>query len=202
MIAAVVPAAGRSLRMGRPKLTLPVGGVPLISRVVTALRGGGAETVVVVAPPLDEPAAVQLADEARRAGAEVVVPDSAPPDMRASVELGLACLGQGRLPVMILLAPGDSPGLSPALVARLIGQARDHPESIVVPAVHGRRGHPVALPWSLATEIRQLPIGLGVNALLVANASRVFELEVDDPGAVADLDTPDDYDRWAGAAQH
>ena len=42
MIAAVVPAAGHSQRMGRPKLILPIGGQTVIARVVSALRDGGA----------------------------------------------------------------------------------------------------------------------------------------------------------------
>src|SRR5215471_3453560 len=56
MIAAVVPAAGRSSRMGRPKLLLDFEGESLIRRVVTALRGGGADRIVVV-PPVDSPEA-------------------------------------------------------------------------------------------------------------------------------------------------
>ena len=47
-VAAIVPAAGLSTRMGRPKLLLPFGGEPLIVRVVNALRQGGAAPVVVV----------------------------------------------------------------------------------------------------------------------------------------------------------
>jgi len=56
VIAALVPAAGRSSRMGRPKLTLPVrGGGTVIGRVLRALRDGGAERVFLVAPPEDDP---------------------------------------------------------------------------------------------------------------------------------------------------
>ena len=40
MIAAVVPAAGRSARMGEPKLLLQFHGETLIGRVVTSLRRG------------------------------------------------------------------------------------------------------------------------------------------------------------------
>ena len=40
MIAAVVPAAGRSERMGRPKLLLRLDGETVIARVVTALARG------------------------------------------------------------------------------------------------------------------------------------------------------------------
>ena len=41
MIAAIVPAAGKSTRMGRPKLLMSLDGATLLHRVVTALRQGG-----------------------------------------------------------------------------------------------------------------------------------------------------------------
>jgi CTP:molybdopterin cytidylyltransferase MocA len=204
MIAAIVPAAGRSERMGldRPKLLLPIGGTTLIARVIAALREGGADPVVVVVPPPGpaQAGAEELAAEAGRAGACVVVAETPPPDMRASVERGLAFLGQSHLPppLTLLLTPGDTPGIRPALVARIMAQARARPQAIIVPTVHGRRGHPVALPWSLAVQIRDLPRDVGVNALVAQHAARIITLEVEDPEALDDLDTPEDYGRWAG----
>ncbi len=199
MIAAIVPAAGRSERMGRPKLILPIGGRTLITRVVGALRDAGADPIVVVVPPSDAPGAAVLAEEAAQAGGAVVVADPPPPDMRASVERGLDHLSRSRAtpPTTLLLAPADSPGLGAALVARILARAEAEPRSIIIPQVHGRRGHPVALPWPLAAEIRDLPAGVGVNALIARYAARVVTLDVDDPGALADLDTPEDYRRWA-----
>jgi len=199
MIAAVVPAAGHSQRMGRPKLILAVGGRTVISRVVTALRGGGVGRVVVVAPPADAAGATVLHSEAEAAGADLVVPATRPFDMRASVEHGLDRLEAGEAaPTTVLLVPADSPGLNPELVALVVGAARADAGSIVVPVVGGRRGHPVALPWPVALAVRRLPAGVGVNALLALHAPKVVELGVTDPGAVGDLNTPDDYERWCG----
>ena len=195
MIAAIVPAAGLSRRMGKPKLTLPIDGVPMIVRVVTALRLGGAEPVVVVVPPAEVPGAILLG-RARGAGADVVVAEQPPPDMRASVELGMARLAVGTPPTTVLLAPGDSPGLSPELVARVIAHAKAAPGAIIRPEVEGRRGHPVALPWSLATKIAGLPPDAGVNTLIRSHADIIISLDVDDPTAIDDLDTPEDYERW------
>src|SRR5262245_32839666 len=111
MIAAIVPAAGRSERMGRPKLLLPVGGTSLIARVVAALRGGGADLVIVVVAPPGLAGAEALAAEAEQGGACVVVADPPPRDMRASVERGLDRLEQGNAqgspPSTLLLTPGD-----------------------------------------------------------------------------------------------
>src|SRR3954451_21574059 len=109
-IPAIVPAAGKSRRMGQPKLLLPFGGEPLIGRVVKALLDGGAGSVIVVSPPADQPEGPPVAEAAVRAGARVITPKRRPPEMRESVELALAELERERdgPPPAFLLTPGDS----------------------------------------------------------------------------------------------
>jgi molybdenum cofactor cytidylyltransferase len=199
MIAAIVPAAGRSERMGRPKLLLDIEGRPLIQRVITALRDGGVTRMIVVAPPSSAPEGPQITALAEQAGAEVVVPATRPPEMRDSLELGLERLAQDPPPERVVVTPADSPGITSELVARLLDAAAFRPDRVVIPFCRGRRGHPVVLPWRLAAEIRALPSGAGLNALVARHGHRVFELAVDDSGAVADLDTPEDLDRWLAA---
>ncbi len=69
MIFAVVPAAGRSSRMGRPKLSLPLGGRTVLEHVVIALRQGGVDEVLVVVGPHDLPVWLATALAALRPGA-------------------------------------------------------------------------------------------------------------------------------------
>jgi molybdenum cofactor cytidylyltransferase len=195
MIAAVVPAAGRSSRMGRPKLLLDFEGESLIHRVVTALRVGGADRIVVV-PPVDSPEAAEIAAEASAAGAEVLIPESQPSEMRDSVELGLAVLDAHPRPASVLLTPGDVPGLAPGLVARLLAVANDHPDRIVIPTHDGHHGHPIVLPWDVAIRVRDLPDDAGVDRLVDAHRDRLLEVNVSAPGAIDDLDTPEELERW------
>ena len=82
---ALIPAAGESVRMGRPKLLLPLGGLTILERVVSAARMGGASRSVVVVRPDD----ADLANAGRAAGADVVRLPAATPDMRATVIAGL-----------------------------------------------------------------------------------------------------------------
>jgi len=196
MIAAVVPAAGRSERMGRPKLLLRLDGETVIARVVTALREGGAERVIVVVPPADSGEGSEIASESVRAGAEVYVPQIRPVAMRDSIELALAVLARGAPVERVLISPGDTPGITPDLVARLLECAARWPESIIVPCCERRRGHPVVLPWDIAALVPTLPAGLGVNALAGRHPDRLVELAVPSPDLIADLDTPDDLRHW------
>src|SRR5262245_30609148 len=163
--------------MGRPKLVLPLAdGESVISRLVRALREGGAGPVLVIIPPLDEAGAPELLEHAERSGAVVVVCPHATTDMRETVEVGL-----GRLPVDYpgtLLVPGDSPGLTPAIVDTVRTTFFQTPGRIVVPTSHGRRGHPIALPRRFCERIAGLPEGMGINSLVRDPSEEVYLLEL------------------------
>jgi molybdopterin converting factor subunit 1 len=116
--------------------------------------------------------------------------------MRLSVELGLAALENGPPPRWVILCPGDAPGMTPNLVARLLEFAARRRDCIVIPIHEARRGHPIVLPWDVAAEVRSLPPDVGVNALVARHRERVVELAVADPHLIADLDTPEDLERW------
>lgn len=111
MIFAVVPAAGLGSRMGRPKLSLPLGGRTVLERIVAALRQGGVDAVLAVVGPHDP----GLAALAEAAGACVLRLPEATADMRATVERGLRLLEERFHPRpddAWLLAPADHPALT------------------------------------------------------------------------------------------
>jgi molybdenum cofactor cytidylyltransferase len=199
MIAAIVPAAGRSVRMGAPKLLLEIGGRTVIERVVRALIDGGAERVLVVSPSPGQEGGEAVALHARRAGADVAPLGAPTDDMRATIEHGLDVLALGIPPLGVLIAPGDAVGLTPPLVRAVVARFGSNPARIAVPVRDGSGGHPIALPWVEAARIAALPPGVGVNALIATRGDLVDRFEVDIPGHDADLDTPEDYRRWAGA---
>ena len=195
-IAAIVPAAGESRRMGRPKPLLEFEGRPLIARVVSALLEGGARLVVVVSPPGDSPEGPPIARAAAEAGAAVLTPKTRPAEMRDSVEMAIEELKQlDSPPAAVALAPADGPGLDGALVVRLLNAWRENPERIVIPTAGGRRGHPVVIPWRFMNEIPSLPAGVGINALMAERAEDIIEIDVADEARIADLDTPEDLQR-------
>ncbi len=196
MIAAVVPAAGKSERMGRPKLLIEIAGEPLLARVVTALASGGACPVIVVAPPRSQPEGPPIIALAERLGAIVVAPDDRPADMRASIQLGLDALRATATPQAVILTPADAPGISQLLIELLIEEWRARPDRIVIPTFEGRRGHPVVLPWSIVSTLESLPHNLGLNALIAAASASVHTIEVADRTILLDLDVPADLEFW------
>ncbi len=195
VIAAVVPAAGHSTRMGRPKLALPLGGRTVLEHVVAALRAGGADHVVVVVGP-HVPELVPLAEAA---GAHVCRLAEPTPYMRATVGHGLRWVEDHLHPTQadaFLLAPADHPALDPGTVRELCEAfGRDPSRSILVPVCGGRRGHPALVAWRHAAGIRALPPDRGINSYFREHAGEVGGVPVAGGGAFADLDTPEDYER-------
>jgi molybdenum cofactor cytidylyltransferase len=195
MTLAIVPAAGASRRMGRPKLLLPYGTSTLVGSLASALRAGGASPVVIVAAPDD----TELQDWARAFGAVVVVIPDPERGMLSSIREGLAALGGAdRLAQrgeVVLVAPGDLPALRPGTVAELLWRRAAAGARLAVPAYDGRRGHPLAIAPDLLPEIETLDLSIGLKQLLERHAAAVLEVPVDDPGAVRDVDTPEDYQR-------
>ena len=88
MIYALLPAAGKSVRMGQPKLGLRLGDRTVLETVVASLRAADTGPILVVLGPH----LAELASLAGRAGAEVLLLPAQTPDMRATVEQGLRWL--------------------------------------------------------------------------------------------------------------
>lgn len=195
---AVLPAAGQSMRMGRPKLTLPVGGTTVLQLALDALRSAGVGQCFVVTGPDGG----DVAELAEQAGADVVRLAEATPDMRATLEQGLHAIAS-RLTLaprdVWLLTPADHPTLDAALIRTLDELLAARPGcSIAVPTYGGKRGHPTLLRWSHAAGIRNHTPGEGVNTYLRRFARETLEVEAASPDVLADLDTPADYARLLG----
>jgi molybdenum cofactor cytidylyltransferase len=202
MIAAIVPACGESQRMGRPKLVLPIGGEPLIARVVRRLREGGVDEVVVVTGPPELEGSDSIAEVALGAGGKVVRAGARTRDMRETFEVGLDWLeGREPEPEVVVLVPGDQPGLAAGTVRRLLAVQMERGAVMVVPSYEGRRGHPLVMAWRAARGVRELPSGVGVNALVERQGVDVVVCAVEDAGVVEDLDTPEEYGRWASVGE-
>ncbi|HEX2251969.1 MAG TPA: nucleotidyltransferase family protein [Thermoanaerobaculia bacterium] len=189
---AIVPAAGFSRRMGRPKLLLPFGATSVVGALVGALRAGGVGRVVLVTAP----AAAELAAWARAAGLVVAVNGAPERGMLSSIRCGLEALGGGGAVAAagapLLVSPADLPALAAETVRRVIAAVAAG-AALAVPVHAGRRGHPLGIAAALTPEIEGLDPEVGLRQLVERRAGELVEVAVDDPGAVRDVDTPEDY---------
>src|SRR5262245_60156230 len=126
MIVALLPAAGHSTRMGRPKLSLSLGNSTIIGHTIGALRAAGVEKVLVVVGP-HVPELLSLVE---RAGAVALLLPRETPDMRATVEVGLRWIEENWRPIdedAFLLVPADHPALDVGVVKELLVAAEPNP---------------------------------------------------------------------------
>jgi molybdenum cofactor cytidylyltransferase len=191
---ALLPAAGASRRMGRPKLTLPYAGGTLVGSLVASLRGGGVSTILLVTAPGDE----DLRAWAREAGVAVAVNPDPERGMLSTILEGIAALGGAAALAdreeLLLVSPADLPAIRPETVARLIREATEAGAPLALPVYHGRRGHPLAIAPALIPEIETLDPAVGLRQLRDRHEAELLEIEVEDAGVVLDVDTPAEYE--------
>ena len=174
--------------MGRPKALLPIGGETFIRHIVQTLRNGGVTRIaVVVRPDADE-----ISREAAAAGAEVVVNPDPNRGQLSSLQAALDVLdGPDVDGIVVTLV--DVPLVREATIAALVARARTSDSLILRPAYRGRHGHPVIFKRAVFDALRQADPAAGAKAVVRAHPPE--DVEVDDPGATEDVDTPDDYTR-------
>ena len=116
--------------------------------------------------------------------------------MLSSILAGLDALGGAAALATtgrpLLVSPADLPAIDPRTIRDLVGALERGKSPLAVPAYRGKRGHPLAIAASVVGDLARLDPTVGLRQLL--DRHRVLELEVDDPGVIADVDTPGDYE--------
>ena len=195
MIGGVILAAGQSSRMGRPKALLVHrdGTTSFVRYAMTQAASAGVEILVVVGREDD----VALEHEVGAAGRFVTNPQ---PDrgQLSSLLVALDVLENERGVEAMMVLPVDVPLISADVMRTVIAAARATTAPIVRAVHHGAHGHPVIFKRELFEELRAADPAVGAKAVVRADPNRVIDVEVDDPGVISDVDTPDDYQRLFG----
>ncbi|MER5355129.1 nucleotidyltransferase family protein [Kitasatospora sp. NPDC002551] len=190
-VAALVLAAGGGRRLGgRPKALLRYRGRPLVEHAVAVARAGGCREVTVVLGADRE----RVRSTAHLPGCRLVANPDWARGMGSSLRAGLAALPARSSAALVMLV--DTPGVSPAAVARLLAAHRAGAQ-LAAAAYKGRRGHPVLIGARYFAEAVEGARGdAGARALLAAHPDDLILVECADVAAPDDLDTPDDLARW------
>ncbi len=181
--AAVILAAGGSVRMGRSKPLLEVEGRPLISAHVAALAKVADLVIVVVGAQADAVRAV-LPDTATA----VLNPDWATTWPADSLQIALEV---AKICGTCLVTPVDVPPASAETLAKLIAAGAP----AVPQDLNGRPGHPVLLDANLVSRIREGAPDGGLRTLL----AEVQRVTVSEPNVAEDFDDPEAFGRWTAA---
>ena len=191
--AGLILAAGESRRMGSPKALLQYGGRTFLD-TLTALFAARCSPVIVVLGAH----AAQIRGAAAHSATFVENPDYAL-GMSTSLQCGLRAVPPDASGVLLTLV--DHPAASPATIDALLDAPLDARSTplLRVPRYRAKRGHPIWFSRELIPEFLALPAGAPARDVPARHVDRTEYLDLDDPGIVADIDSPEDYRALVGA---
>ncbi len=193
MISGILLAAGESRRMRSPKALLSYQGQTFIERICTAfLTAGVDELIVVLGAHAEELRRVLPSHPALRA----VVNTRYFQGQLSSLMTGIGALSPESEAAVVNLV--DHPLVTAETIKALIASFRAAPLPILIASYQGRRGHPVLFSSQVYGEILAAPLDQGAKVVVRKDPARVREIQLDDPGILADIDTPEDYARYVG----
>jgi len=195
----VILAAGESSRMGRDKALLawppgPASRSTFLSATIELLQPSSDMVIVVAGKNADS-----LRPVVDAAAGYLVVNRHPERGQFSSLQVGLQeVLNRGRDAAIVALV--DRPPALPRTLARLCEAFSDAYESgkwAVVPEQGGRHGHPILIGREMIEAFLRAPATSTAREVEHTHEPRILYVPVDDPNVVANVDTPEDYERLA-----
>ncbi|MFC0582278.1 nucleotidyltransferase family protein [Micrococcoides hystricis] len=191
---AVILAAGAGRRLGKgPKALVQLGHSTLAERATATAIQAGLTPLVLAAPQVADTLRTLLAPDAD----VQAVPDHAS-GISASIKQAARRLHQAHPhePVMLWLV--DQPGITVDVIKRI--SAAHQAGTITRASYEGVPAHPVLFdPGDFQQAAESATGNVGAKEFLRMHRHRVTLIECGDIGSAADLDTAEDYRRWAEA---
>jgi len=188
MISAIIPAAGQSKRMGRPKLLLPWGKTTVLGHIIDVLQTSEIDDIVVVTGGERARVEESIVDLRVRIAYNE---DYANDNMLSSLQFGITAQLPGTQATLICL--GDQPQVQERSVRLVCESFRKTSASLVVPSHQMRRGHPWLIARALWNDLLEMDFPQTPRDFLNVHAEEIKYVEVDTPSVILDLDTPEDY---------
>ena len=189
----IILAAGRSQRMGRPKMLLPWGQTSILGHLLAQWQTLGAKQIAVVCAKNDD----ALQHELNRLAcpiAEQILNPTPEQGMFSSLQCAARWPSWQQALTHFAVALGDQPHLSPETLAAILSFTTAHPNRICQPRHDGHRRHPVLLPrWAL--QSLSLSTAQDFRQFLDATQETSAYCELADPALMLDLDSPGDYEK-------
>lgn len=187
-ITAVILAAGKSSRMGSPKLSLAWGDRTILEQTVAHSQASLAHELLLVT---GHNAAAVEAVAAQMEVATVHNIAHAAGEMIVSLQTGVSHLPDNIDAVLVIL--GDQPLVETAVLNQLMHAFWHGEGDIIAPTFAGRRGNPVLIARTHFAELLALPPDAAPRHLLRRHP--VTTIAVDSDSVLQDVDDRESYER-------
>lgn len=174
--------------MGRDKALLPYAGTTFLERLIDLFLPRVAPLVVV----LGHNAGRIMVAMRERPGVQVAINYKYKDGQLSSLKTGIAALPSDAPAALVTLV--DHPAVAESTLDAILAYAS---APLVIPRYQGRRGHPVLLSRALLDEIAALPPHASAKQVIHAHLTEAAQFDLDDPGVLRDIDTPEDYEQLA-----
>ena len=190
MISAIVLAAGKAERMGKPTLFLPLHGKPVLQWTLeSVLATKVIEVICVVRELAAIRANISLADDRLF----WLVNNSADAGQSSSLITGLWAVDPQS--DAALFVAGDQPLLGSELINALIERSKKVAAPIIAPTFQGQLKNPVLLRREMFPELLKLKGERGARALVEKYQDRLELVPWNEAAPFMDIDDQKDYER-------
>ena len=188
-ISVVILAAGGSVRMGRPKLALPLQGKTLLELAIAPALASGIRDIVVVTG--EDPVWFR---ERIPPDVRVVINPRSREGIATSLHAGITAVSSRSQAILFSL--GDQPFVTAEVYRMLIEHYRRHMKALTFPVFGRKRGNPVLFDRRLWSALMALQGDEGGKQIFASVPDQEKAgVTVPCPGILLDIDTPEEYAR-------
>lgn len=192
-LGAIILAAGRSARMGRPKLVLPWGETSVLGHLLQQWKSLGARQIAVVCAAGDQAVRAEL-DRLGFPAEERIYNPEPERGMFSSIQVAAQWPGWKRALTHWAIVLGDQPHLRHETLRQVLEFSAAHPDKVTQPVQSGHGRHPVFLPQAAFLDLATSGAA-DLKAFLGTMPHPAAFCELEDPGLDVDMDRPEDYPR-------
>ena len=188
MIYGIILAAGEGKRMGKVKLTLPLGDKQLIEWVLQAVKLTPLDKYFLVVRPEDK----EIIETGKKWGAEIVLNPDFRKGMSTSIKRALLKINTQEAEGFFLIL-GDQPLINPSILFKMIRAFTLDKKEIVVPFYKEKRGNPVLFDICWKDELMAVTGDVGGRVLIKAHPEKIKRVNISDRAILFDIDQEKDY---------
>lgn len=192
-LAAIVLAAGSSRRFGSDKRRFDLDGNTLLQHSLGAFLSLPAHELIsamLVLRPDDHDKLDELLGEwCHHPQLSIHYAQRADEGMGYSLSSAIARVTQNTAIKGVLIGLADMPWLRSVTISQVAAAFK--PGAIVIPRYQNRSGHPVAFCRRWFDQLQALEGDQGARSVVRQHPESHYYVDTDDPGVLADMDTPD-----------